>query len=212
MADNKSHVTAGIVPIDNSTGATAKTFYVTAGIVPNDVAAATKGEGKFTRLSPCALPGKISSFLAKDPWDPDTERPEGGPYTDQSVTATPGRPHSFSAKDIWEPNVPRPDNGPYTDQSVTATPGKRRNFSGKGDIFRGPFTRLSVVALPGKRYAIVAKTETEIIAEIVTEEELMAPPDRYTLDKVRFIEQIRREDDEILAIILATAASGILDE
>ena len=46
----------------------------------------------------------------------------------------------------------------------------------------------------------------------VVGESPMAPPDKYTMDKVRFIEQVRREDEEILAIILATAASGILDE
>ena len=50
------------------------------------------------------------------------------------------------------------------------------------------------------------------IGTLVSDDDTVAPPDRYTLDMVRFIEQVRREDEEILAIILATAASGILDE
>ncbi len=37
---NQYYISAGLVPIDNSTGATANTFYISAGLVPNDTAAA----------------------------------------------------------------------------------------------------------------------------------------------------------------------------
>lgn len=36
---NDFYISAGIVPIDNSTGATAMSFYISAGLVPDDTAA-----------------------------------------------------------------------------------------------------------------------------------------------------------------------------
>lgn len=38
MADNTFYISAGLPPIDNSTGATANTFYISAGLVPDDTA------------------------------------------------------------------------------------------------------------------------------------------------------------------------------
>ena len=46
----------------------------------------------------------------------------------------------------------------------------------------------------------------------VVGESPMAPPDNYSVAQARHYERVKREDEEILAIILATAASGILDE
>ena len=40
MADNVFYISAGLAPIDNSTGATANTFYISAGLVPDDTEAA----------------------------------------------------------------------------------------------------------------------------------------------------------------------------
>lgn len=37
---NEYYISAGLVPIDNSTGATANSFYISAGLVPTDTAAA----------------------------------------------------------------------------------------------------------------------------------------------------------------------------
>ena len=42
MADNTFYISAGLPPIDNSTGATANTFYISAGLVPDDT---TGGSG-----------------------------------------------------------------------------------------------------------------------------------------------------------------------
>ena len=39
MAANEYNISAGIVPIDNSTGATANSYYISAGLVPTDTAA-----------------------------------------------------------------------------------------------------------------------------------------------------------------------------
>lgn len=35
---NEYEISAGIVPIDNSTGATSNSFYITAGLIPDDTA------------------------------------------------------------------------------------------------------------------------------------------------------------------------------
>jgi hypothetical protein len=35
---NDFYISAGLIPIDNSTGAVAMTFYISAGLVPNDTA------------------------------------------------------------------------------------------------------------------------------------------------------------------------------
>ncbi len=35
---NEYYISAGIVPIDNSSGATAQSYYISAGIVPDDLA------------------------------------------------------------------------------------------------------------------------------------------------------------------------------
>ena len=35
---NEYHISAGIIPIDNSTGATANSYYISAGLVPTDTA------------------------------------------------------------------------------------------------------------------------------------------------------------------------------
>ena len=35
---NDFYISAGLVPIDNSTGAVAQSFYIAAGLVPNDTA------------------------------------------------------------------------------------------------------------------------------------------------------------------------------
>ena len=43
MADNKYYISAGLVPIDNSTGATEHSYYISAGLVPDDEAAAGGG-------------------------------------------------------------------------------------------------------------------------------------------------------------------------
>jgi hypothetical protein len=37
---NEYYISAGIIPIDNSTGATANNYYISAGIVPADLPAA----------------------------------------------------------------------------------------------------------------------------------------------------------------------------
>lgn len=36
MADNIFYISAGLVPIDNSSGATTDSDYISAGLVPND--------------------------------------------------------------------------------------------------------------------------------------------------------------------------------
>jgi len=36
---NEYHISAGLIPIDNSSGATANSYYISAGLVPDDVAA-----------------------------------------------------------------------------------------------------------------------------------------------------------------------------
>ena len=40
MAANDYNISAGLVPIDNSTGAAANSYYIPAGLVPTDTAAA----------------------------------------------------------------------------------------------------------------------------------------------------------------------------
>ena len=52
---------------------------------------------------------------------------------------------------------------------------------------------------------------TGIMAD-VSEDETMAPPDRYTADKFRHYERVKREDEEILAVILNSITSGILEK
>lgn len=41
---NEYYISAGLVPIDNSTGATTNTYYISAGLVPDD----TEAEGETT--------------------------------------------------------------------------------------------------------------------------------------------------------------------
>jgi hypothetical protein len=41
VSENKYYISAGLVPIDNSSGATSNTFYISAGLVPDDTAAGT---------------------------------------------------------------------------------------------------------------------------------------------------------------------------
>jgi len=38
---NEYYISAGLVPIDNSSGATANTYYISAGLVPDDEAGGT---------------------------------------------------------------------------------------------------------------------------------------------------------------------------
>ena len=45
-----------------------------------------------------------------------------------------------------------------------------------------------------------------------TAKETMAPPDYSVARKFAFYEQVKREDEEIFAIILCAVKSGILDE
>lgn len=51
MADNIFYISAGLVPIDNSSGATADTDYISAGLVPNDTAASSAEEIEPTDIS-----------------------------------------------------------------------------------------------------------------------------------------------------------------
>ena len=40
MAANEYEISAGLVPIDNSTGATVNSYYIAAGLIPTDTSAA----------------------------------------------------------------------------------------------------------------------------------------------------------------------------
>ena len=44
------------------------------------------------------------------------------------------------------------------------------------------------------------------------DDETMAPPDAETIRKFRLYEQVKREDDEILAILIGLTKSGLFDE
>jgi hypothetical protein len=101
--------------------------------------------------------------------------------------------------------------------SITATPGKNyRGFTPKtaagppsGPHTGGPFTQLQVYGVPGQRFAFTAKTEADVVVPPVAaavEEEIMGPPDRYTI-----YAQALREDEEILTFVLNTVTSGILE-
>ena len=117
-----------------------------------------------------------------------------------SITATPGPGHSFIAK------TPSGGKGSdrFTDLAVTATPSGLRTFIAKTPASGGgkPSTRwtdLTVWATPGGLRVFDAKTAAEIVE---VEAQVGGGGGMYPRDaQVRA--RILREDEEILAVIMA---------
>lgn len=112
--------------------------------------------------------------------------------TTLSVTATPGKGYTFSTPAGTEAT---------TALSVMATPGGLRTFAPKVPpvVPTGQITELTVWAIPGKRRYFIAKTPyipPEPPATQIKGGGYQAPTRNYRA-------QILREDEEILAVIMA---------
>lgn len=91
--------------------------------------------------------------------------------------------------------------------SVTALPGKSHSFQAKAaavGAHTGLFTELSVIALPGRIHSFVAKAEAE-------DDENYGPSGMSLYAYRKHMARFRKEDEEILAIIMASVTSASLN-
>lgn len=124
-------------------------------------------------------------------------------YTRLSLSATPGRPYlGFVAKAEAIP-ASGPHIGLFTALSVTVTPGPIHSFLAKtpyvpgGGVHTGRFTALSVLGLPGGVRVFSAKTAAEAGGG-------------YSGVLDTSYGRLRRDDQEIMDIIVIITESGIL--
>ena len=122
-----------------------------------------------------------------------------------SVTATPGAPQTFSPK---TPATGGKSSNRVTALAVTATPGGIHAFvaktpPGSGGKPSDRITALSITATPGGLRVFVAKTAAAIIPVEEAAEDLLFAERRSKPGTNKHTERLAREDEEILAIIMA---------
>ena len=127
--------------------------------------------------------------------------------TQLSPIGTPGKRYSFSAKAA----AAAKGTGLFTELSVSGVPGAIHSFTAKtaavvsGVKGVGEFTALSVLAVPGPIHSFSAKEATAVAIPTV---EVVS---KGQVAEYKQLMKLRREDNELLEIIVAALTRGILN-